>query len=556
MIQSGNTIQNGNIQAFLDSAANAASYGQRQFYTPPQVAQALCRPLPAIRRAFVADLQFGNGALAAGAGAKTAIGLDIDHRVRSELKPPADARWLVEEADLTHWYGIAAEADLRLPFILVNPPFSLQWYADRLTALADSDLPEVSALYRKFPKHIDSTLATFMIALDRLTYNGEGFLVCNGNTARRFLGDPDGNGKSPVAAGLMRYIWMWLEIPGFLFDNQMTDFPTAVLYFSRSHGSSNRQSTINNQQSSITPLFLRAETGDPLSIERALMTPEVFTACRGSRHTYEHEFNVHGILEKFEAVTKEYGVRHKAHKPTWNIMLDEKGRLRTHLTPFQKVSKRIQRQTIENLHELNLKTPISLCVTATSRTVLREAAQCGIWRIQPEVSKAIDEAMREFEDQGAPFYPPTGAQPLGWVDEHSSLVCRKQGIGDCQPGDVCPISGNVEPTTWKGLKTNLAGDPEDLEYHGQELLVTLTDPKGVKHHFHVRKDDSLKPAESENGRITAIHWHIADLLEHFHIPTPQDIVAIHPERYQENLRILDMLEARACKHMAKAALPN
>lgn len=549
MHQSGNSIQNGNIQEFLDSAANAASYGQRQFYTSPQIARALCRPLPAIRSAFVADLQFGNGALAAGAGAKVALGIDIDHRVRSELKPPADAKWHVEQADLTHWYGLAAEVDLRLPFILVNPPFSLQWYGERLTALADSDIPEVSALYRKFPRHIDSTLATFMIALDRLTYNGEGFMVCNANTARRFFGDPEGTGKTPVAGSLMRYIWMWLEIPDMIFDNQMTDFPTAVLYFSRSHGSS-------RVKEAAPPLCLKAETGDPLAIERALMVPEVFTACRGGRHVYPHEFNVPGILEKFAAITKEYGIRHHARKPDWNIMLDEKGRLRTYLTPFQKVSKRIQRQTIENLHELNLKTPISLCVTATSRTVLREAAQCGIWRIHPEVSKAIDAAMREFEAQGAPFYTPTGAQPLGWVDEHSSLVCRKDGIGACQPGDVCPITCNVEPTTWTGLKTNLAGDPEDLEYHGKELLVTLTDPKGVKHHFHVRKDDSLKPAEAENGRVTAIHWHIADLLEHFHIPTPQDIVTLHPERYQENLRILAALEARACQHMAKAALSN
>lgn len=551
MNQTGNSIQNGNIQEFLDSAANAASYGQRQFYTSPQIAAALCRPLPAIRRELVADLHFGNGALAAGAGSKLALGLDIDHRVRSELKPPAEARWHVEQADLTHWYGIAAEVDLCLPFILINPPFSLQWHAERLTALANSSIPEIPAIYRKFPKHIDSTLASFMIALDRLTQNGEGFMVCNANTARRFFGDPQGGtqGKPPVAADIMRYLWMWLEIPDMIFDNQMTDFPTAVLYFSRSHGAS-------RVKAPTAPLFLRTETGDPLAIERALMVPEVFSACNGGRHVYAHEFHAPAILEKFAAITKEYGIRHKSHKPDWNIMLDDKGRLRTHLTPFQKVNKRIPRQLIENLDDLNLKTPISLCVTATSRTTLREAAQCGIWRIHPEVAKAIDEAMREFDAQGAPFYTPTGAQPLGWVDEQSTLTCRKEGIGDCQPGDACPITCNVEPTLWKGLKTNLAGNDEELEYHGKELLVTLRDKSGVDHHFHVRKDDSIKPPDSTDGRITAIHWHIADLLEHFHIPTPQDIVTLHPERYRENLRVLDALEARACKHMAQAALSN
>ena len=45
MKQSGNTIHNANLQEFLDSAANAADYGQRQFFTPPDLAAALCRPL-------------------------------------------------------------------------------------------------------------------------------------------------------------------------------------------------------------------------------------------------------------------------------------------------------------------------------------------------------------------------------------------------------------------------------------------------------------------------------------------------------------------------------
>ena len=34
MKQSGNKIQNANLQEFLDSATNAAEQGQRQFYTP------------------------------------------------------------------------------------------------------------------------------------------------------------------------------------------------------------------------------------------------------------------------------------------------------------------------------------------------------------------------------------------------------------------------------------------------------------------------------------------------------------------------------------------
>ena len=238
MHQSGNTTQNANLQEFLDSAANAAEFGQRQFYTPPSIAAALFRPLPALRKHCICDLHFGDGSLAKASGSTLALGLDIDARVKNELKPPTDAAWHVEQADLTRFYGIAAEAGLQFPFITINPPFSLRWYSDRLTALRDSHIDEVAAAAAAHPEQIDSTLASFLIALDLLLPYGEGFMVCNALTARRLFGQPDGpTGKTRAQhPDLMKYLYLWLEIPGRIFENQATDFPTAVLYFSRSHG--------------------------------------------------------------------------------------------------------------------------------------------------------------------------------------------------------------------------------------------------------------------------------------------------------------------------------
>lgn len=555
MNQSGNTIQNANLQEFLDSAANATAAGQRQFYTPEAIAAALFRPLPAIRKAMLADLHFGNGSLAAASGADTAIGLDIDARIKSSLKPHhyspqssiGNPSWHVEQADLTRWYPLAAEAGLKLPFITLNPPFSLQWYSDRLAPLADSTIPEVKSAFRQQGKHIDSTLASFLIALDLLGSMGEGFMVCNANTARRFFGDPENvaavcdRRTSPPAADLMRYIYLWLEIPTMIFDNQMSDFPTAVLYFSRS------------PTPSPSPLFLRTATGTPAAIDSALMVPEVFTAHRGSRYRYEHEFGPRSILEKFSAITKEYGQRFKSHKPEWNIMLDDKGRLRTHLTPFQAVSKRLHPQTVQHLHELNLQTPVALCVTATSRTVLRDAVDSGIWRIHPAVHQAITKAVADFDSEGAPFYTPSPVQSLGWVDEHSALTCKQAGIGSAKPGDSCPISCTVEPTEWKDMKINLAGDTEELKYTGKELLVCLTDPSGCEHHFHVRRDEKHSAPETHNGKVIRLHWEVSDLIEHFHIPIPKDIVTLNPHRYQSHLATLDLLEQRINQNLAKAS---
>ncbi len=585
MKQKGNTIGNSNLQEFLDSAANAADYGQRQFYTPPGIADALFRPLPALAKELVTDLHFGSGALARASGAKIALGLDIDSRVTGELETPENAEWHVAPADLTQWYGVAHEAGLQFPYLAINPPFSLRWYSDRLTGLLDSTLPEVVRAYNEHRKdHIDSTLASFLIALDRMLPNGEGFMVCNAATARRFFGNPQENpskinhethdeehegntdfvplrdfrGSLPSPNGgkhpeLRKFVWLWLEIPGKIFDNQQTEFDTAVLYFSRSHGaaSSHQKSTTDNHQSSI--LFLKSPAADTRAIEQTLMVPEVFTAHNGTRFKYPHEFSPHNVIQRFHTVNREYAERFRGTRPSWNISIDDKGRLKTYLTPFQHVSRRIPPALAQKLHELNGQTPVALCVTATTRTALREATECGIWRIHPAVHTAIAAAMADFDSQGAPFFTPSSIQALGWVDEFSTLSCQQPGIGSAMPGDACPIACSVEPTTWKGQRINLAGEGEDLEFHGKELLVKLTDPAGTAHHFHVRRDEAAQAPElNDQGRITAIHWHIADLITHFIIPTPRDITQLQPQRYQANLAMMDQLEARVRKNLAAA----
>ncbi len=541
MKQSGNTTQNANLQEFLDSATNAADFGQRQFYTPPTVADALFRPMPALCKELATDLHFGNGALARASGAKLALGLDIDARVKAELQPPAKSKWNVAQADLTLWYPIAHEADLRFPYITINPPFSLRWHSERLTALQDSSIPEVTRAYNEHRKDtIDSTLASFLIALDRLLPNGEGFMVCNAATARRFFGAPDEAATNAKHRDLRKFIWLWLEIPGKIFDNQHTEFDTAVLYFSRHKKDS-------------PPLFLTAPAADTLAIERTLMVPEVFTAYQGTRFRYDYEFAAHVIAEKFNLVNREYAVRHHGKQPDWNISLDAKGRLKTYLTPFQHVSRKIPPALAAKLHAIDGQTPVALCVTATTRTALREATECGIWRIHPDVPLAIADAMASFDAEGAPFFTPSLTQALGWVDEFSTLGCIEPGIGSALPGDACPITCSIEPTTWMGEKINLAGEPEDLEYTGKELLVVLTDPAGVKHHFHVRRDNAAQQPELDShGKIKTLHWHIADLIAHFHLPVPKDLATLQPERYQENLAMIDRIEARIRQHLALA----
>jgi hypothetical protein len=541
MHHSGNSIHPASLQEFLDSAANAAEYGQRQFFTPPNLAAALCRPLPAGHKELVMDFQFGSGALAFAAASRHAIGLDIDIRSK-DITPPEGGEWHVEQADITRWYPLAAEAGFTAPFILINPPFSLRWYSDRLAPLRQSAIPEVAAAAAAHPNQIDSTLASFLIALDLLSAEGEGFMVCNASTARRFFGDPNNFAdKNP----LRKFIWLWLDIPGAKFDGLTSEIDFAVLYFSRSH----------SHYAQGNPLYLESPAAHPEAVANTLFSESVFHAHKGSRIRFDHEARPKNTIERFHTVTREYHQRHCGSKPDWNIQLDAHGRIHTYLTPFQNCSKTLSRTLIAKLQAIDGQTPIQLCVTATSRTALREAMQCGVWRIHPEVETAIDAALAGFDKHGAPFYRPSSTQALGWVDELGELECLAPGIGTCGPGDRCPIETRIEKTTWKGDKINLAGEKEELAFNGEELLVIMSDPDGSKHHFHVRRDeenhaDEIDPA---TNKVKTRHWPLATLIEHFKIPIPKDITSLRPDDYQRYLDHLGEIEEMVSRNLAAAA---
>ncbi len=546
MKQSGKSIQNANLQLFLDSATNALDQGQQQFYTPANVAASLMRPLPGMRKELVFDPHFGCGSLALGSQAKRAIGLDIDDRVR-DLASPEDAEWSLHHADFTLWYPVAHEVGFTAPFLVMNPPFSLQWHADRLAPLRNCGIHEVERAFACYPDHIDSTLASFLCALHILSATGDGLMVCNASTARRFFGDPSSADAPAIHPELRKFIWLWLEIPEAIYENQHTRFDTAVLYFSRSHA--------HHSDGRRPPLFVTAASGDPAAIDSALMVPDVFTAHQGSRLRYEHEVRADHVRSNFSAICREYAVRHEGRRPDWNIQLGADGRLSTYLTPFQRVSQKLDPALVGRLNAINGQSPISLCVTATSRTALREAAECGVWTIHPDVHRAIDSALMEFESEGAPFYRPSESQALGWIDEHSTLRCKAAGIGDCQPGRTYTISTSIETTEWKGTKINLAGDKEKIRYNGRELLVTITDGSEVKHHFHVRRDDA-KGGEDDadpDKELTERHYWFETLIHNFEIPTPRDITSLRPDDFAANLARMDIMQQEINARLAGAA---
>ncbi|MEI6655061.1 MAG: hypothetical protein WCP45_09860 [Verrucomicrobiota bacterium] len=573
MHQQGNSIHPGNIQHFADSAKNAIQLGQRQFFTPPDLAAALCSVFKATQAGIATDLMAGDLALLKAAKRAHSCGIDVDERISSPHPQSSNPRSTsVYQADVTRFYPLAHAAGLKHDLLLLNPPFSLQWWLSRLAPLALSTVTGVKETYAAALAKgdtMDSTLATLLIALDSLSTYGEGFLICNGNTARRLIGDPQAgitdsgsriadregrvrtssstvhNPQSAISSLLMRNIWCWLDIPGAVFDGQASDFPTAVLYFSASHG--------NAAPHDRGPLYLHSPSADPGTVTATLTTAisaRPFAFCgRSIAHEYQAQNWKDNFLPVWNAVREEYHQLHHGAKPAWNLSLHQDGTIRTFLDPFRRAAYVHNRDLLTAFRSMSGESPAGLVVQQASRAALKHAMVSGSWRVQPELIAAVDAAIAAYESVRAPFYTPNEVQSLGWLDEESLITCHKPGIPGFVPGQAYPLRTWIEDTAWHDKKTNLAGHEEDLALSGRELVVEVTDSDDQPHRFHVRRSDAdadasnSPPASRRSHSPSESHHHIQSLIDHFQIPIPRDVAHTNPAAYQANLARLDSLQA-------------
>lgn len=228
----------------FESAANAAEKGQSQFFTPLVFGKHLAEALPRIRPTIL-DLNCGAGhLLQASVGEKTVrlLGADIDPCRGKTVEGGTAIPFQRITYDATLLYPLLKEIGFTTDLIVLNPPWRLFFYRDRLAPLAESSLPSVRQAFKEIedgiPKGtIDSTIAMLLIALDLCTVYGEGFLIANNATLERLLFKPG----APHDA-IIKHIWARLVVPG----NPMTgiencqwredeQFQTGVIYFAREH---------------------------------------------------------------------------------------------------------------------------------------------------------------------------------------------------------------------------------------------------------------------------------------------------------------------------------
>lgn len=539
------TIHPSCLQEFLDSAENAADLGQRQYFTPPDLAAALGSILPTSDTVFDPSIGDGSLTLAAAKAAQT-YGLDIDPRSKSACsKLPAPH---IATADLTKWYPIAKETSITFPTIVTNPPFSLKWDTARLTPLADSHITEVANTFsetRSTSSTIDSTLASILITLDLLKEYGNALIIANASTIDRLL---------PATHPILRHCWLRVDIEAEVFQNiaqwhnhlrgQKNLPTTTALYLSRTH----YKYTSPLQKTPHPTITLN--TADPHHIRTELRqfkqnNPHLPRGPHIHHHATPEETN------KWDAVTQEYAVRHQKATPTHNITLDHRGRIRTHLTPFDTYSGRYTRELVSRLNSLDGTPPASLVVQATTRTALREAVEGNIWRVHPDVPAAVNAAIAAYESERAPFFQPNPVMALGWVDENATITCHRKGLHGVTPGTSYQLRTWLEETDWEGEIINLAGKKEHVRYRGKELCICITLPDQTQHHFHVRRDNKLPDKETTPSHTTHHHT-IETFLDHFHIPIPQDITQSDPLKHQQITQHLTAIEAQINTHLQTA----
>lgn len=470
-------INPANLQAVLDSAPNAAAKGQAQWHTPVEWSAALACALPAYRPVMV-DLTCGTGQLLHGSAAPSThhlLGCDIE----AFASPIAPSGQDFIPADITRLAPLLKAANWQADCFVLNPPFDLHWYRERLAFLSQSKCWAVEQAFAAHdgrtsrtalppgsessppapspaprapvPGTIDSTIATLCLALDRCSPWGEGCLIANASTIERLLYAP-----GAPHAKLADHIWARLTIAGNICapecgrlgrdasdasDSEAATFATAVLYFARSHTNGCQR----HDQIALAP-------DGSANLDRTRMACEYLGKSRFHLRAGNSIRTAEGghspkTADLWSAVALEWRTRESQNRPgdrRWNIWLDVDGTIATDLTPFEECQP-LKRAQYTALHALKGKHPMQLILQKAERKELERAVfgedyqsmamadpsspsphgpvRAGPWRVAPAVSAAVRQALADYQTQRAPLYPLNQIQRLGYLDDNDDILC-------------------------------------------------------------------------------------------------------------------------------------
>lgn len=576
------------FQSVLDSAPNAARKGQAQYFTPPKWAALLALPLPE-HRPVLYDLACGNGRLlngAANTSTEHRIGCDID---ASALR----AGHYNVAADLTLFAPLLHDVRFQADLFVLNPPWDLHWRRERLAFLNQSAMASVRHAFaahdgRTTRDTIDSSVATLCLALDRCSDMGEGFVLMNTATANRLVLDDD----APHAA-LRDHVWAVVELP----EKTAAPVASSALYFAKDHTRGvqfdERARTPEEAEAVLKRLAARRDRREGAEVRSWLCTEGTETLWQAAADEYRHL----------------HAANHTA--PKFNLWLDHAGHIGAHVSLYDAHTGRVPKDEAALLHSIAGKRPMQLVIQRAQRDALLRA--CGLqkpllsrpadtlssvpnggegrgeearspWKVDPELQRAVLDAIRDYHAARAPLYPLPAIQRLGYLDEEDWIQCRSDlspspgGEGRGEGGPVFLAGRRYAITTQTiavrrpGRRVNVEGVAEELELTGQELAIFITGEDGRRHCFMEARllRDGVKierpldnhepgtrnteqPAGPEKKQnipddrfapaAEVIDFTLQQLVETFIVPEVPDVAAVNPEGYQRNLQRLEEIES-------------
>lgn len=566
-------------QEFLDSAANARDKGQAQFYTPTDLARTLALPLPRCRPA-ICDLTCGNGQLligSAGSDTETLLGCDIDH-IRM-ISPKPDTINLIGQSgtDITRFAQLLHDVHWQSDILVLNPPWSLEWYAERMPFLKFGSSVTL----------VDSTLATFLLALHFLTDRGEALFIANTATVDRLLrplpqwqhvwGELtlDGNpctGRADTKFQKVRSAAA-ASVPqtGSSVTLALADVRTSVLYIQKSWTQGPRS------RKACTGVDLPAAVGS-IAHDR-----ETLGLSLNLRYRHQHHPDTVPLWRAAAEEWKRRTVGTTSTSSSYNLWLENTGPggspvIRTHLSLYDAAAHPTLKAQASLLHHLNGQSPLKLVTQRTERDLLLGAAGLDrhrgqasrhrpqgatLWKVQPALQEEIKRCLTEYHKIRAPLVPLPEIQRLGYLEEEDTITCKQDLIAQTSTatsasrlfvaGKTYQLGTRSVPILRIDTRYNPLNDRDDLiQYTGAELATFITDEHGAQKCF---MEARLKNAQSTyidpvadgaaaDGYHSSVNidFTLQDLVTHFHIPEVPTITQLQPDKYQANLKALQELE--------------
>lgn len=172
---------------------------------------------------------------------------------------------------------------------------------------------------------------------------------------------------------------------------------------------------------------------------------------------------------------------------------------------------------------LHGKTPAEAVQNKETRRLLRSipAERCS-----EDLRSVAANALLDYAVRTAPLLPLPAAQRLGWLDEHSHLLCRLSMDSAFTRGSSYPINCGEISARRLTTKTTIQGIKAEVAITGSELLVTIRDEQGRDHSFF------------NWGAADPFAHSLETLIEHFQIPPVPDITQILPARFRKHKKAL------------------